>query len=182
MTSPKNLCQFAYFSKGAFIFVQTPYLAVPTRLKILDIRPGSNVTVLGHLTHRVYGERGSTAQVPRLLYHSKSCQFRFLHFAGVNTYSKDISLMQQEWCKASWRAEQCLPLQKDPGVYNTLAPPPPPCHVAWRPFSSLGWRQPLRAPFRGQRWRLRFIQYRRLQGAPSSYLQQGPHLQDAWKP
>ena len=73
MTSPKNLCQFAYFSRGAFIFVQTPYLAVPTRLKLLDIRPKSNVTILGHLTYKVYGERGSTAQVPRLRYHSKSC-------------------------------------------------------------------------------------------------------------
>ena len=34
--------------------------------------------------------------------------------------------MQQEWCKASRRAEQCLPLQQDSGVYNTLAPPPSP--------------------------------------------------------
>ena len=126
MTSPKNPCQFAYFSRGAFIFVQTPYLAVPTSLKLLDIRPGSNVTIFGYLTYKVCRERGSTAQVPRLLYHSKSCQFRFLHLAGGNTYSKDVSLMQQEWCKASWRAEQCLPLQQDPEVYNTLAPPASP--------------------------------------------------------
>ena len=73
MTSPKNPCQFASFSKVAFIFVQTPYLAVPTRLKLLDTRPGSNATILGPLTYRVYGERGSTAQVLRLLCHSKSC-------------------------------------------------------------------------------------------------------------
>ena len=126
MTSPKNPCQFASSSKVAFIFVQTPYLAVPTRLKLLDTRPGSNATILGPLTYRVYGERGSTAQVLRLLCHSKSCQFRFLQLAGVNMCSKDVSLMQQEWCKASWRGEQCLPLQQDPGVDNTLTPPPSP--------------------------------------------------------